>query len=1091
MVYNVLHSFNDTDGAAPYGGIMQAANGLLYGMTNLGGKYSSGVIFSYDIKLNKYSTLVNLNYPNGTNPYGSFIQANNGLLYAMTYQGGTPNQGTIISFNTITDTDSVVYNFDVTHGANPYGNLIQAFDGDLFGMTAYSVGGDYGEIFRFNITTSAITVPVVFEKSALPQFGYTPQGGLTQTNDTLLYGMTKFGGSNNYGTLFRYDTLSTEDSVLVNLNSSNGIEPTSDLLEIMTANIKTANNPCYGDSSGWAVIKVRGGHYPLTYTWSNGASTDSISGLKAGLYSVTVRDAKGIYYSFNFNITQPSKVNDEVALFSNITCNGANNGKIVLAVSGGVKPYQYLWSPVIGTTDSLANLAPGAYTCRVTDSNNCISSVSFNITQPAVLRDSTISVTNATCYGTNNGSANIAVTGGTKPYKYNWSGGGGTNANAINLFAGTYTCTVNDSNGCVTKDTITVTSPTQIIATTTYTATPCSKSNGTASVSASGGISPYSYLWQPGSVSTPTDTGLAAGSYTCTITDSNSCIIMATVYVPNIGGPHDSVVSLKNVSCYGYSNGAVKAGASGGTPPYTYSWYPSGGTSDTAMNLAAGTYTFTTKDNTGCIGTAVINITQPLRLTDSIANYKNVTCYGDSNGMATVGVLGGTAPYMYAWSDGRTTSSISSILPGTYSVIVQDANKCKDSAIVTITSPSQLNASVGIVANKCGFNNGSASVNMAGGTSPYTYLWSPGGSTNYSISNVKGGTYTCTVKDSFKCADTVYVIAPDTGGPRDSVALLSNVGPCYGDKNGAASVTMLSASGAYSFLWAPKGGTGNIAFNLPAGTYTCTITDTTGCTGTSSVTITQPPQLVALMQAIGICFNSSTNDGFARINVTGGYPPYTYSWSNSATTMSIDNLSTGAYFCTVTDTAGCSAIKSCNILKGTPLKIDSIVTHTTSCPSCSDGWIKVIVSGGIPPGDTLGYTYLWTSSSAYTTTDTVTIDSNLAAGTYTLAISTSCTSTYDSGTIIVTVPLITANNHAVKIFPVPSAGKVYMVLPQMLNAVLDITNELGVTVYSKLIPKSTQGNVIEVDLSALPDGIYLARITSNEGVTTKKIVLQK
>lgn len=1089
--YLVLHNFDSADGATPLGSLMQASNGLLYGMTNKGGGSGGGVLFSYDINLHKYAVLLNFSYPNATNPYGSLIQASNGLLYGLAYLGGTDDDGAIFSFNTLTDTDSVVYNFDITHGANPYGSLMQATDGYLYGMTEYSEGTNgRGEVFRFNTVTNTIAVPVILEDT-LPQYGFFPQGSLIQTANGSLYGMTKLGGISNFGVLFRYDTGKTEDTVLVNLTNVNGISPEGDLLEVMTATITTGDNLCYGDSAGWAAIHVRGGHYPLTYTWSNGNSTDSITGLKAGAYTATVRDAKGIYYSFNFNITQPSKIIDSTPLVANVKCNGGNDGKIVLAIKGGVKPYQYLWS-LGGTSDSITNLKPGSYSCTITDSNHCISSFSFNITQPAKLIDSTVSSTNVTCYGNNSGSANVGATGGTIPYTYMWSGTGGTNALAANLVAGNYTCTVKDSNGCVTFDTVTITSPKQIKPIISYTTTPCSKSNGAVSiVSVSGGVGPYSYLWMPDSVKNANDTALSAGSYTCIVTDSLSCKVMATVYVPNTGGPHDSITSLKNITCYGDSNGSASGLAAKGKPPYTYSWFPSGGTATTAAGLKAGTYTFTTTDSIGCVGTATVAISQPLKLVDSIVKFTNVPCFGDSSGSAIVGVSGGTAPYTYFWSGiAKTSSSVTSLIAGVYTVVVIDSNHCNDSTTVTITSPSPISLTGSKVANNCGFNNGSATVVANGGTAPYSYAWAPGGKTSSSISNVFGGTYTCIVTDTFKCRDTLAIVVPNKGGPRDTITSSANVGPCNGDKNGSIIAKEISAQGAYTFSWSPSGGTNSFAFNLGAGTYTCTITDSTGCTGQDTVTITQPTKIIPVIKTVGVCYGQ-TIGGSAVINVSGGYPPYTYSWSNSATTTSISNLSIGSYFCTVTDSDTCSVIEACNVLAGIPLKIDSIVSHPTSCGGCTDGWIKVIVSGGVPPGDSLDYIYFWGTTTS-PTTDTITYDSNLAIGTYTVDISTPCgTDSSVIANVIAGLQNVSNADNDIEMYPVPSKGIVYIVLPQLHAVDLSITNEIGSVVYSSNISAESLNSTNTISLEGLPDGVYIARFVTEKGVITKKIVLQK
>ncbi len=1088
--YTDIYDFNSASGATPYGNLIQASNGLLYGMTNLGGASNGGVIFSFNITTSQYTLLSSFNGTNGAYPYGSLVQISNGLLYGMANQGGASNDGVIFTFDTTSNTETVVYNFDDIHGRNPYGSLMQATNGLLYGMV-YNNSSAYGNLFSFNPVSLIDSVLFVFNQNN----GASPKGSLIQASDGLLYGMTSLGGTSSNaaysGVIFRCDTSGKHDTVLFNLdvNGPCGVNPGGDLLEVMTASLITKDNKCFGDSAGLAIMRVRGGHYPLKYSWSNGATTDTIKGLKAGSYSASVIDLKGITYNFNFTIKQPPLLIDSIKKQTNILCYGGNNGNVSIAVKGGTKPYVYAWSAGLGTSSSVSNLIAGSYTFTATDSNSCITPVTITITQPPLLKDSTVSSTNVKCNGSNSGKAIVGVIGGTTPYSYTWSPSIATNAIANNIIAGTYTCVIKDFNKCSTTDTITITQPPKINTITSYTATPCSKNVGAASVSVSGGVSPYIYSWSNGNTNA-LDTALPASSYTCIVTDSLGCTRSPVVTVPNIGGPKDSLSSSTNVSCNGGSNGTATVFVSGGKLPYTYNWSPSGGSSLMASGLIAGAYTFTATDSIGCTGIVAIVITQPLPIRDSIAMQHNVSCYGGNNGNAKVGVTGGTTPYSYSWSpSGGTTMFLDTAIVGTYTCTITDINKCTASqVVVSVTSPAAIVIDTIATVTKCGKHTGAATVIVSGGVTPYAYSWSPGGETSASVTNLAEGTYTCIVIDSLNCLNTVNIVVADTGGPKVVITPNSSIA-CYGQKTGSAVVNVTGGVSPYTYQWSLGAGTNSFAINLAAGAYTCAVTDSSGCTVQSAITIMQPAKLNVITQTIGVCFGSLSG-GAAIVYPSGGTSPYTYNWSTGSTTDSIAGVGPGSYVCTVTDFNGCNTSAVPYIGAAGKMKIDSFVVHDASCNACNDGWIQVYVSGGVPPGDTVEYHYSWSTIPVQTTALATGIDT----GTYCVNVTSwYCDETLPCDTAIVVVGIQNLNNslQGVKVYPVPSNGYVNIQIPRLEQAVISIFDELGNKVYNKQINAGAVNNTESINLNYLPNGIYALKITSDKGTVIKKIVLQK
>src|SRR6185436_17324046 len=253
------------------------------------------------------------------------------------------------------------------------------------------------------------------------------------------------------------------------------------------------------------------------------------------------------------------------------------------------------------------------------------------------------------------------------------------------------------------------------------------------------------------------------------------------------------------------TNGSAQVTAGGGTSPYQYAWSPSGGTATTASGLASGSYMVTVTDAHNCIQSASAIVTQPSSLTASIPVSSPVICYGGNNGTAHVSAGGGTAPYQYAWSPSGGTSTIASgLTAGNYTVTVTDVNNCSRTANVTITQPPLLTAGIPAPVNvSCyGGNNGSASVTVNGGTSPYQYAWSPSGGTAAGATGLAAGNYTVAVSDANGCSlqRNAVILQPDsmTLGTTSIPAL------CNGQSTGSATVTVVGGgTGPFTYNWAP------------------------------------------------------------------------------------------------------------------------------------------------------------------------------------------------------------------------------------------------------------------------------------------------
>lgn len=450
--------------------------------------------------------------------------------------------------------------------------------------------------------------------------------------------------------------------------------------------------------------------------------------------------------------------------------------------------------------------------------------------------------------------------------------------------------------------------------------------------------------------------------------------------------------SQTNVTCNGQTNGTATVVVSGGTPVYTYSWAPMGGTAATASNLPAGNYTCTITDATGCTLQKDFTITQPSALTASISG-TNISCWGGANGTANMVVSGGTAPYTYDWSPGTPngdgTASASFLSTGTYTCVVTDANGCTVSRSIQITQPTVLSLSMSKTDLSCfGNATGSATVSASGGTGPYTYDWTPGnpaGDGTATVTGLAAGLYTVNVSDIYGCTRSMNVTILQPSALSVSTWNVTNIA-CYGGSTGSATVYPTGGTAPYTFDWGPGNPAGdgtNSVSGLSAGNYTCTITDANNCFIVHNVTISQSvsPMSTTLLSSTNVSCYGGAN-GSATIGVTGGVGGYTFDWAPGNPigdgSPSVIGLAAGNYTCTVTDANGCYVVRNIFITQpSTPLSLTPAGSMNVSCYGGSNGNAAAQVSGGTPP-----YTFDWSPGNPIG--DGSPTAFGLSAGTYTL-----------------------------------------------------------------------------------------------------------
>ncbi|MCF8371348.1 MAG: T9SS type A sorting domain-containing protein [Bacteroidales bacterium] len=831
-----------------------------------------------------------------------------------------------------------------------------------FAGEAFDYDPNNNVVWNTNLSVSGVTTNVSCNGGSNGAIDITVTGGTP--GYTYLWNNGATQGDRSNLTAGTYTLTTTDSYGLQVTNSFTVTQPAVYNVSGLTSDVS-----CYGGNDGGINISLWGGTPPDTYLWSNGSTLGDQFNLPSGTYSLTCTDANGCVVTNSWTITQPSAIAKSFVK-TNVSCFGGSNGAINLTVSGGTTPYTYLWNDG-PTTQDRTNLSAGVYTVTITDYNGCTSSGTQTITQPSTYVVVGFTSVNVSCFLGSNGSIDMNVTGGTTPYTYFWNGGV-TTQDRTNLTAGTYSVTVTDANGCTATGSRTITQPSVLTQAYTKTNVTCyGGSDGTINLTVGGGTSPYFYLWNDGAT-TQDRANIIAGVYWVTITDANGCTGTGTQTISQPTGI-SITGTVTNVTLAGGSDGSIAASASGGTPPYSYSW-GGGQTTPTITGLMAGTNVLTVMDSNGCGNSQSFTVLDGTVGSMSLSGIvTDASCYGSNDGAIDMTINGGSNPYTVLWSNGSAAIDQNNLGAGVYTVTVTDFYSQVAYASFTVNQPAQI-VIVGSYTNaSCyGGNDGSLSASVSGGTAPYYYNWSNGGTGN-SISGLTMGAYSLTVTDANGCSDNdTYFVSQ----PASAVYITENINhvTVAGGNDGWISTYALGGTSPYTYAWSTGSNAQNI-YNLIAGTYTLTVTDANGCTEIESYVVNDgsaPTLYVTAFTADVTCYGG--NNGEINSTVSGGVPPYSYLWSNGSVSADPAGLIAGTYSVTVTDAMGSTATGSWTINQPTLLTVTNTVV-STSCFGGNDGEVYVYPTGAISP-----YSYNW--SNGYTGQYLI----GVVAGTYSVTI---------------------------------------------------------------------------------------------------------
>ena len=593
---------------------------------------------------------------------------------------------------------------------------------------------------------------------------------------------------------------------------------------IQLATLATEDD-CTGNCTGLIDLTVTGGTSPYQYIWGMGNSTQDVTNLCPGNYTVTVTDATGCTKTASGNVGQTPGFTLSAVVSASTAC-AFSNGAIDLTVTPPGS-YTYSWSNG-ATSQDPTGLSPGTYAVTVSDGGTCTAVDTYNVPDNPNNPIASAIFVPSTC-DFNNGSIDASVTGGVAPYTTLWSNGT-TTEDLSNIPAGFYELTVTGANGCTNTVSVDVTNNNLSISingTITPNADCAGNPNGSIDVAVTP-LGSYTYTWSNGATVEDIN-GLQAGNYDLTVSAGGSCTQTASFAVSNNSNVPSIVLNVTDASCNG-NDGAIDLTVIGGTPTYIYAWSNGSMTEDLA-GIPAGNYMVTVTDAVGCTQTASATVGQPIAILVT-ETHINVLCNGGSNGSIDLTVTGGTPGFTYTWSNGMTTQDIGGLQAGTYTVTVTDAFGCTRTGSTTVTQPTDLVLSTVITPVSCfGGNNGAVNLTPSGGSSAYTYLWS-NTATTQDLSNLTVGIYTVTVTDANNCIEISTMAVAQPTQIIFSIVSLSN--DCSTETITGPNLPN------FSYQWSGPNGftatTAAINANF-SGLYTLTITNLNGCTATNDYAV--------------------------------------------------------------------------------------------------------------------------------------------------------------------------------------------------------------------------------------------------------------
>ncbi|MBQ1655264.1 MAG: gliding motility-associated C-terminal domain-containing protein, partial [Bacteroidales bacterium] len=851
------------------------------------------------------------------------------------------NSGSVmIDFVNGTSPYTILWNGNLINETNDYHNFDNLTAGTYdvtvtdangcSGNTSVEIGQPDDFVATASVTSAINCHDDAFDISASAQGG---NGGYTYMWNGSVAGQSQSG-------LTEYSTYNVVVTDAEGCTATASVTPENPQELTITSIVADAIS-CHG---GTTVVSAYagGGSGTLNYTWATegvpAVNSQQITA-PAGTYSLTVTDGNGCWISTTYVVDTPDEISIEITRTTEQYC--TTLGEVQLTVGGGTGNLSYTWdgntiNPIVGSS-IVSQLSAGTHTLTVTDGNGCTATLPVTIDYGAEMSVAASQPDSVRCFGETNGEFTISMDDGFAPYTIAWNNGTITEYSDVhtfaNLSAGTYGITVTDAHNCMEMISVEVGAPERLMALSSAERILCHGESAEVTVSATGGTLPYQ------------NTGiynLVAGEYDYMVTDANGCTSSTHVSLSEPTSISVNAVAV-NALCFG-GNGSATLMISGGTNPYSVVWQDNSTGLDNTHIPVNTNFGYTVTDLNGCTYDGTVTVGQPQQLSLDLS-VTPVSCFGLED--ARVGVShigGGTLPYNYLWSNGNTMNSLVGVGAGTYSLLVTDANGCTISSTAVVTQPEALNGSVVSSNVECGISNGSLSANVYGGSQPYVYYWSNGG-TSALLDNVSAGAYSLTVTDANGCSATSSSQINVAGMLSASIVEQSPIS-CFGMTDATLVAVVEQAQPPVMYQW-NNGQNGSTLFGLGTGMYIVTVTDGWGCQGVANYMLYSPTAMIMSSQVTDAkC--SNTSEGAISLTVGGGRPPYSYLWTTGSTEPNLEDLRVGSYGVLVTDMSGCTMQENFVISAPTTISVEADVTDVT-CYGKKDGRVEINVTGGVEP----------------------------------------------------------------------------------------------------------------------------------------------
>ena len=603
----------------------------------------------------------------------------------------------------------------------------------------------------------------------------------------------------------------------------------------------------------------------------------------------------------------------KIASVQNESCYDKKDGKIQAIASNGFSPYIYQFENQKNNVGAFMLLTSGTYSVTATDAKGCSSSASFSITSPTPLLAKSFSKI-STCTTLADGQAGVIVGGSVPPYQYVWANGK-KDSLLQNLVKGLYSVTVYDKNNCSATQLISVDEKTSLDFSAQVSDIKCyGASEGSITTEIKGGVYPYTYNWSGanGFISNKNNiSSLKSGNYNLTVSDNQGCKLTKSYTIATPSSELFLTANGTTTVCFG-EKGNAQAFATGGTPPFDFTW-SNGQKTQNLDKIAAGNYFVSVTDKKGCTRKDSVKIIGLDEIKAEI-EVTNASCHDGKNGAAKVTKVSSANKILnisdlnYKWNNGILAFENTALQAGqSYSVVISDKLGCSISKNISISNPASIGVGVEKITNATCFEsaNGNATVYGIGGTAPYSYQWDnqSGGHKTANTSDLKSGTYTVYVTDAKGCQTKkdVEIKSPN----KLKISFTPRNLACKEDLSGKVESFVVGGNLPYKYEW-NTGAKSAAIDKLAAGTYRLSVSDTQGCTVTEQTKLTEPADLTANVETTDLtCFGSK--NGKISILPNGGTAPYKFSL-NGSPFNGISNLiylKANVYDIAIKDVRGC------------------------------------------------------------------------------------------------------------------------------------------------------------------------------------------